>query len=175
MCDSDMQRCCHNRGIWYGSAWYWGQGGEPFRAHKWSWLLPSLPTLPFQQYSFLLHMEPFLPSVHAQWVKLYYLTLWAKSPIRQPWVLRLQWCLLRESLCCPWQWRALRQTGWRPGKSLAVRSQHHPHRTSIHAHWPSILGAGNLPCPLPEMNCAAILIFSVAQRPPPAALCEQHH
>lgn len=40
-------------------------------------------------------------------------------------------------------------------------------RASIHAHWLSILGAGNLPCPVPEMNCAAILIFSVAQRPPP--------
>lgn len=35
------------------------------------------------------------------------------------------------------------------------------------APWPSVLGAGNLPRPLLEMNWAVLLIFSFAQRLPP--------
>lgn len=61
-----------------------------------------------------------------------------------------------------------------PEKSLAVRTQHYPRRASIPCSL-SMLGAGNSPYPLLEMNCAVLLIFSVAQRLPPSASCEQHH
>lgn len=56
---------------------------------------------------------------------------------------------------------------------FAARMQHFSHRASFPCL--SILGAWNLPCPLREMNFAAILIFSVAQRLLSTAQGEQHH
>lgn len=51
----------------------------------------------------------------------------------------------------PWQWGLNTIPGWHPSP----------------APWPSLLGAGNSPHPLLEMNWAVLLIFSVAQRLPP--------